>query len=78
MSNTGVLYSANTDIYQPLTFNLEQRQAQKNANTMIDTAIRLSNPQLQKYKVDMGMNINGNVNQLVKESRAGGFGGRAD
>lgn len=78
MSNTGVLYSANTDIYRPLTFNLEQRIAQKNANTMIDTTIRLSNTQLQQYKMNMGMKQNDNVNQLVKESRPGGFGGRAD
>jgi hypothetical protein len=78
MSNTGVLYSANTDIYKPLTFNLEQRIAQKNANTMIDTTIRLSNTQLQQYKMNMGMKQNDNVNQLVKESRPGGFGGRAD
>jgi hypothetical protein len=78
MSNTGVLYSANTDIYKPLTFNLEQRLAQKNANTMIDTTIRLSNTQLQQYKMNMGMKQNDNVNQLVKESRPGGFGGRAD
>ena len=78
MSNFGVLYAPNTDIYQPLTLNIQQRQAQKSANTMIDTAIRLSNPSLQKYKADMGALKADNVQALVKESRPGGFGGRAD
>ena len=78
MNNTGMLYTPNTSISQPLAYNPGLKMAQSKASTQFSALASMSGPELKKGKAMMGMLKPDNSAQIVSDANkpGGNAGGK--